>query len=51
MKKLKKQIINILCEVGKNGVGKSISWGIYEIKVPMELKKERQMNNSILSNR
>lgn len=40
MKKLKKMIISILCEVGKNGVGKSPSWGIYEMKVPIELLKD-----------
>ena len=39
MNKLKKMIINILCEVGKNGVGKSHVMGMYEIKVPNELKK------------
>lgn len=39
MNKLKKMIINILCEVGKNGVGKSFVWGTYDIKVPIELTK------------
>lgn len=46
MKSLKKMIINILCEVGKNGVGKSHIMGMYEIKVPNELKKSaKQMED------
>lgn len=44
MKKLKKMAIHILCEIGKNGVGKSISWGIYEIKIPNELRNMNESN-------
>ena len=44
MKKIKKMVVNILCEVGKNGVGKKNSWGMYEIKVPDELKNKKVSN-------
>ncbi|MDE7310736.1 MAG: hypothetical protein K2N87_03795 [Eubacterium sp.] len=49
MNKLRKIMINTLCEVGKNGVGKSTAWGIYEIKIPDELKKESNRLGSINS--
>lgn len=42
MKKLKKMVISLLCEVGKNGVEKSPLLGMYEIKVPIELLKDPQ---------
>lgn len=44
MKKIKKMVVNILCEVGKNGVGKSTFMGMYDIKVPDELKNMKKSN-------
>lgn len=49
MKNLKKLIINILCDVGKNGVGKSMHFGIYEIKVPNELKTRTTVMENVSS--
>lgn len=43
MKNLKQKCINMLCKIGKFGVGKSIVIGIFEFDIPAEIKDEVQI--------
>lgn len=46
MRNIRELCVSILCEIGKYGVRKSLTLGIFEFSVPDELK-ETLMNDSV----
>lgn len=46
MKDLKKKCVSILCNLGKFGVGKSLTLGMYDFTIPQEMKKISEKNSN-----
>lgn len=46
MKDLKKKSVSILCNLGKFGVGKSLTLGMYDVPIPKEMKRTSEINTT-----
>lgn len=46
MKDLKKKSVSILCNLGKFGVGKSLTLGMYDFPIPKEMKITSEINTT-----
>lgn len=46
MKDIKKKSIDVLCNFGKFGLGKSITLGMYDFEVPAQLMVGVNQNNN-----